>query len=92
LAQGDFLAAADIDGNQREGGEGMMEVYLNVINSVAADGSNEAYGQLLEGSEDVSKLIHISEVFDFEEDNDEISSLFPSSRSSAIMLGEPMQA
>jgi hypothetical protein len=47
LAQGDFRAATDIDDNQREGGEGTMEVYLNVINSVATDGSNEAYGQLL---------------------------------------------
>jgi hypothetical protein len=44
LAQGDFRAAADIDDNQREGDEVLMDVYLNVINLVAADGSNEAYG------------------------------------------------
>jgi hypothetical protein len=56
LAQGDFRAATDIDDNQREGGEGMMDVYLNVINSIAT----EAYGQLLEKNEDVSKFIHIS--------------------------------
>jgi hypothetical protein len=71
LAKGDFRAAADIDDNQREGGEGLMDVYLNVINSVEADGSNEAYSHLVEGGKEVNKLIHISEVFDFEDDNDE---------------------
>jgi hypothetical protein len=61
-----------MDDNQREGGEGVMEVCLNVINSIATDSNNEAYGLLLEKDEDVNRLIHISEVFDFEEDNDEI--------------------
>jgi hypothetical protein len=75
LAQGDFRAATDIDDNQREGGEVLIGVYLNVINSVATDSSNEAYGQLLEKDEDVNKLIHISEVFDFEEDKDEIGDI-----------------
>jgi hypothetical protein len=53
----------------------MMEVYLNVINSVETDSRNEAYGQLLEKDENVSKLIHIFEVFDFEENNDEIGDI-----------------
>jgi hypothetical protein len=52
-----------------------MDVYLNVINFVATDSNNEAYGQLLEKDEGVNKLIHISEVFDFEEDNDEIGDI-----------------
>jgi hypothetical protein len=51
LAQGNFRAVTDIDDNQREGGEGMMEVYLNVIYSVATDINNETYGQLLEKDE-----------------------------------------
>ena len=75
LTKGDFRAAADIDDNQREGGEVLMDVYLNVINSVEADGSNEAYSHLVEGDKEVNKLIHISEVFDFEEDNDEIGDI-----------------
>jgi hypothetical protein len=72
LARRDFRAATDMDVNQKEGGEGMMDVFLNVINSIATDSNNEAYGLLLEKDEDVNRLIHISEVFDFEEDNDEI--------------------
>jgi hypothetical protein len=75
LAKGDFRAEADIDDNQREGGGALIDVYLNVINSVEADGSNEAYSHLVEGDKHVSKLIHISEVFDFEEDNDEIGDI-----------------
>jgi hypothetical protein len=46
LAQGGFRAATDMDDNQKEGGGGMMDVYLNVINSVATDSNNEAYGLL----------------------------------------------
>jgi hypothetical protein len=75
LAKGDFRAATDIDDNQREGGGAMMDIYLNVINSIETDSSNKAYGLLLEKDEDVNKLIHISEVFDFEEDNDEIGDI-----------------
>jgi hypothetical protein len=52
-----------------------MEVYLNVINSVEADSNNEAYSQLQEQEEEVEKLIHISEVFNFEENNDEIGDI-----------------
>jgi hypothetical protein len=48
-------------------GDVLMDVHLNVINSVEADGSNEAYSHLVEGDKHVRKLIHISEVFDFED-------------------------
>jgi hypothetical protein len=75
LAQGDIRAALDRDDNQREGGREIMEVYLNVIRSVETDGNNEAYSQLLEQEEEIKKQIHISEVFDFEEDNDEIGDI-----------------
>jgi hypothetical protein len=75
LAQGDIRAAPGRDDNQRYGGRAIMEVYLNVIRSVETDGYNEAYSQLLEQEEEIKKLIHISEVFDFEENNDEIGDI-----------------
>jgi hypothetical protein len=56
LAQGDIRAAPDRDDNQREGGRGVMEVYLNVIRSVETDGNNEAYSQLLEQEEEIKKV------------------------------------
>jgi hypothetical protein len=48
-----------------------MKHYLNIINN-HSDKSNRAYDNLLEKMEAVKELVHISDVFDYEEGNDEI--------------------
>jgi hypothetical protein len=48
-----------------------MAHYLNAINN-HTDESNQAFDNLLEKMEAIKELIHITDVFDWEEDNDEI--------------------
>jgi hypothetical protein len=48
-----------------------MQHYLNVINS-SQDPDNSEYNNLLSKMKSVEELIHITDIFDYEEDNDEL--------------------
>jgi hypothetical protein len=45
--------------------------YLNSVNN-HTDKSNQAFDNLLENMKTIKELIHITDVFDYEEDNAEI--------------------
>ena len=61
--------------DEREDSLTPIEIYLNVINSSLPDSNNEAYEKLLREEDEVKRLIHITDIFDYEEDNDDIGDI-----------------